>query len=114
MITFQEQCAQGDVVVRRIARIPAGCKAVPVADGQPVVIAHSETQHHHAFVHGGVMTFECDPPDPLVCYLRVERDAVLEHLRPFDTHAAIAFAPGDYEIRRQREYVPDGWRRVED
>ena len=47
-------------------------------------------------------------------FLAVEEGDVLEHLRPHDTHEPIAFGPGIYHVRRQREYVPEGFRRVED
>ena len=39
---------------------------------------------------------------------------LLEHLRSFDTHETIKLPVGTFEIRRQREYTPEGWRRVED
>jgi hypothetical protein len=48
------------------------------------------------------------------CLLVVERPDELRHLREFDTHEPIAFTPGKYLARRQREYTPEGWRRVED
>ena len=43
-----------------------------------------------------------------------EVEVFIEHLRSFDTHESISIAPGIYEIRRQREYTPEGWKRVED
>ena len=57
--------------------------------------------------------------DPLVSYLQVVEatdatEAVIEHLRNFDTHESIKVGAGNYEIRRQREYAPEGWRRVQD
>ena len=44
----------------------------------------------------------------------VEEFADVEHLWPFDTHETIRLTPGKWEIRRQREWSPEGWRRVED
>ena len=41
-------------------------------------------------------------------------EALLEHLRTFDTHETLAIPPGVYELRRQREAVPEGWRRAQD
>jgi hypothetical protein len=41
-------------------------------------------------------------------------EAVVEHLRSFDTHESISIGPGNYEIRRQRENAPEGWRRAAD
>ena len=40
--------------------------------------------------------------------------AILEHHRSIDTHEALEIKPGIYEIRRQREYTPQGFRRVAD
>ena len=45
---------------------------------------------------------------------RAELAAQLEHLREFDKHEPILFEPGVYHVRRQREYTPEGFRRVED
>ena len=52
--------------------------------------------------------------NPLVAWIKVNRPTALEHLRSHDTHEPIMFGPGIYEVRRQREYTPDGWRRVQD
>ena len=52
--------------------------------------------------------------NPLVSWLQVNRSTALDHLRPHDTHESIMFEPGIYEVRRQREYTPEGFRRVED
>lgn len=126
MKTFENQAAQGDVLFTRLGQLGAP-KEIPAdavaqsADG-PVIVAHSETQHHHAFPKDSGVTLYTTG-DPLRCYLRIESQsdidsgavaAVLEHLRPFDTHEALGFTPGCYEVSRQQEYTPEGWRRVED
>ena len=117
MITFNKTAAQGDVMFRRIKTIPAGAKEVPAKAGR-VVITHSETGHDHVMV----LDREADVPavqmyggdNPLLAWIKVNRPTKLEHLRPHDTHAPILFTPGNYEVRRQREYTPEGFRRVED
>ena len=48
------------------------------------------------------------------CLLVVDKPSILEHLRSFDTHEPILFEKGAYQVRRQREYIPEGFRRVED
>lgn len=114
MNTFTDQCAQGDIFIRRIGSIPK--EAVPQeAKGAYVVVTHSETGHDHVFSKlSGVRMFEA-PNNPLLGYLSVpEAGATLEHLRPWDTHQSILFQPGHYEVRRQREWSPEGWRRVAD
>lgn len=113
MKTFKNTCAQGDIYIRRIDKLPEGTVVVPPERGR-VIVTHSETGHHH------VMEAECVElrklPDSIMdCFLVVkDGGADLEHLRPTDTHEAIHFAPGVYHVRRQREHTPEGWRRVED
>lgn len=117
MITFKNQAAQGDLYIRRIDAIPESAKPMASQDGQ-FIVAHSETGHHHVIAERpGVQVYETN--DPLVSYLQVieateATEALLEHLRGHDTHETIAIPPGTYELRRQREYTPEGWRRVAD
>lgn len=105
--------AQGDVLFRRINHLPADAKAAEAIDGKHVV-AHSETGHHHQLeAVPGVRHYVSE--DPLIGYLSVEGvGAEVVHARPWDTHETLRLTPGIYEVRRQREYVPGGFRRVED
>lgn len=50
----------------------------------------------------------------MICYLSISDPTALTHERSFDTHEPILLNPGIYEVRRQREYTPQGWRRIED
>ena len=107
--TFQNVAAQGDCFLVRIDALPEG-----VADANPengsYVVAHSETGHHHLIEanQDHVKMYE-DPGDPLTAYLMVIGDDVkLEHQRSFDTHEALSFSPGIFQVRRQREYTPAG------
>jgi hypothetical protein len=120
MKTATKLIAQGDVLFRRVATIPA--TAVERPRSGPLVVAHSETGHHHAIDSKSVSHFEV-PGDSLVCYLRLDDglgdiggiDVV--HHRAWDTHETVRLLgkPGDvWEVRRQREWTPEGWRRVED
>ena len=53
--------------------------------------------------------------DPLVAILAVEGAfADVVHLRAHDTHETLRLLQGYWEVRRQREWTPEGWRRVED
>ena len=116
MKTFKTMCAQGDVLFRKQDALPKGAK--PVAAINRVVLAHSETGHDHVMVLdnvGGAPAVEHFSTDnPLVSWIRVNRPTALEHLRPYDTHEPIMFGPGVYEVRRQREYTAEGFRRVAD
>lgn len=117
MKTFNKCAAQGDLLIRRIDSIPVGAIAVASEHGK-FVVAHSETGHNHVIAERpSVKLYTIG--DPMISYLQVieatdETETLLEHLRTYDTHETIKIAPGNYEIRRQREHTPEGWRRVED
>ena len=117
MKTFFNQCAQGDLLIRRIKTIPADAKPLQSEKGV-FVVAHSETGHNHVIAERpNVQMFTTG--DSMVSYLQVVEatdaaEVLLEHLRTYDTHETIGIGAGIYEIRRQREYAPEGWRRVED
>jgi hypothetical protein len=105
--------AQGDCLFRRIDALPPGLEEVKRSG--PLVVAHSETGHHHQIENQAVRHFERAERDPMICFLQVEGvGAEVVHKRPFDTHATITLSPGFWEVRRQEEYTPAGWRRVED
>lgn len=119
-IKVRQQAAQGDILIRRVKAIPKTAKQVEPTAGKHIV-AHSETGHHH-FIDAAtrVQRFE-EPGNPLLGYLRLEGPATLVHGRDFDTHQSLALGggarpsrPAFFEIRRQREYTPAGWQRVQD
>lgn len=121
MKTFKKMHAQGDVMLRVVpaSAIPKTAKPVErTAAGH--VIAHSETGHHHIVRNAGVQMFE-DPGNPLVAYLVLEAGSQLdvEHVRSYDQHEQLRHAGEKnaatvFEVRRQREWAPEGWRRAVD
>lgn len=117
MKTFIKQAAQGDLLLRRIETLPANATKVKAENGN-YIVAHSETGHNHVIAEReNVALYTTN--DPMISYLEVieatdATEVLLEHLRSFDTHETIKINPGIYEIRRQREYTPEGWSRVED
>ncbi len=117
MKTFNNCAAQGDLLLRRIDRLPAGVKPMATERGA-FIVAHSETGHHHIIKERpSVKVYSTD--DPMVSYLEVieatdATETLLEHLRGHDTHETLSIPPGIFELRRQREYTPEGWRRVAD
>ena len=117
MKTFVNMAAQGDLLIRRIEKLPDGLEQVKAEKGV-FIVAHSETGHNHVIAdRQNVRLYTTD--DPMISYLEVieatdAAECLLEHLRSFDTHETIRINSGIYEIRRQREYTPEGWRRVED
>lgn len=117
MRTFLNQAAQGDLLIRRVEAIPAHAKPA-TAEGGHYIVAHSETGHHHV-IDELPTTVVYTTDDPLVSYLQVieatdQVETLLRHLRGHDTHETIVVGPGIYELRRQREYTPEGWRQVAD
>lgn len=108
MKRFEKMACQGDVMFIRVNKLPL---EATVTAGK--VVAHSETGHHHSF-EPNANVFVYSTPDELKSYLEVKSPAVLKHRRDFDTHEEILFDIGTYEIRRQREHSPEGWKRVED
>lgn len=104
------QVAQGDVTFTRVDALPKGVKEAKRGPG-PLVVAHSETQHHHQFTSPEVKLFEV-PGDPFTCYLQLGSDAELTHLRPDHQHEAIMFGAGLVQVRRQRERTPEGYERM--
>lgn len=117
MKTFRRICAQGDVLIRKVQALPKNLTEIQATDGT-VIVTHSETGHHHVMV----LDREAETPnvrmyrgsDDLLAWLKIDRPTALEHRRPHDQHEPIMFSPGIYEVRRQREYTPEGWRRVAD
>ncbi len=118
MKTFNTCAAQGDVMFSKALQIPEGAKSIQPVNGN-IVITHSETGHDHIME----LDKDCDIPNvemfsiddnPLISWIKVNRPTSLKHMRSFDTHEPILFLPGTYEVRRQREYTPQGFRRVED
>lgn len=115
MHTFRFQAAQGDMLARKIDKLPDGVKPIPPENGAHV-LAHSETGHNHVVMERpGVQHFS--GMDVLRSYLVVPEDAEvpLVHLRDTHTHETLMFGPGVYEIIRQREFdVTAGWRYAAD
>lgn len=114
---FKKCAAQGDLLIRRINTIPTQAIRAKSDKGQ-FVVAHSETGHNHVVAERPHVSY-FTTNDPMVSYLQVieatdAAEVCIEHLRSFDTHESIALAPGNYEVRRQREYTLEGWRKVED
>ena len=70
------------------------------------IVGNSETGHHHVVAASKVTMFDTD--DVLVSYLEVKEPTHLVHERDYDTHEPLTLTPGLYEVRRQREFSPEG------
>jgi hypothetical protein len=106
--------AQGDMLIIPGATIPTTAKAAKAENGV-YIVAHSETGHHHVIDRKRAEVFEA-ADDSFVAYIRTMGDgADIEHKREFHTHETVRLPPNStFEIRRQREYVPEGFRRAAD
>lgn len=108
MLRFQNVAAQGEIMIRRVERIPDGCSPFAMENGQ-FIIGHSETGHNHVLSsHEGatVMTLDRPPEGMKVLYAVLENPTSLDHLRGHDTHESIMLEPGTYEFRIAREFDP--------
>lgn len=125
MKTFKNMAAQGDMLIRTIDKLPENVREIEAENGK-FVLAHSETGHNHVVKRQEGVTFYANDNDPFIAYLVVDNtagDVMVEHERSYDTHETIGLKIGDnikdgghkiFEIRRQREYTPEGFRRAQD
>ena len=114
MKTFNQVCAQGDVYFfrARTNEIPKNFVEVLPENGE-LIVTHSETGHHHVMNPAGARMFR-NPDNEFDSVLVLDRPTSLDHKRTFDTHESIMFDAGVYKVRRQREYTPEGFRKVAD
>jgi len=103
---------QGDLMIRRIVELPEGLDA-GISEAGDFILAHSETGHHHVVKERAAQLL-IDKANAFIAYLKVAEPAEIEHLREHDKHESYMLTPGIYEIRRQREHTPEGWRRAQD
>lgn len=121
MKTFNRVAAQGEAYIMRLKDgTIEGVELSPMIPERDDVhiIAHSETGHHHVMERSKVDVFVPKKKDPNsavgILYMIVKEPTSLDHLRPYDTHESIMFAPGEYKVTLQQEYTPEGYRRVAD
>lgn len=97
------QARQGDLFFLRCETIPN--KVKKQKDG---IIARGEvTGHTHAIRQGSkALLFIATG----IAYIRALAETAIDH----QEHETITLPPGLWEVKRQREYEPNGWRQVED
>jgi hypothetical protein len=117
MKTFTKMAAQGDFLIMRVDAIPANVEVLPANNKNHIVVAHSETGHDHVMVADRVTAYKpagVKDVDLYEMFLSVEAPTEINHLRSHDTHETLLVPPGNYRVRRQREYVAEGFRRAQD
>lgn len=113
------QKAQGDLLVERIYAIPDGFTELePDRHGRRVVASGEATGHHHVLRTPGVCLLAREGVSDRVVttsdLAELLHDQGAETYVPTLDHAPIALPPGAYRIIRQREWIGQGVRRVED
>lgn len=117
MKTFTHMAAQGDFVIIRVNNLPKGLVPLKSENGK-YVVAHSETGHNHVMTMDRVQGYKrkeiTDDTKLFELFFSVEAPTEIQHLRTFDTHETLLVPPGKYIVKRQREYVPEGFRKAAD
>jgi hypothetical protein len=100
---------QGDILFIKTNKEPK--KNMKMADHGR--IAEGEvTGHHHSIQKLDLSNVDCfvDGSGEIVTVAVKQDTATVTH----QEHGPITLTKGNWEIRRQREYQPEGWRRVAD
>ena len=116
MKTFTRIAAQGDFLIMRVNEIPANVEPMN-PEGNVFIVAHSETGHNHVMERTHVDAYlpkNVKDVDLYELFLNVKEPTEINHLRSFDTHETLLVPPGNYVIKRQREYTLEGFRRAAD
>ena len=117
MKTFKNMAAQGDFIIMRIGNLPEKLVEIKPENGK-FLVAHSETGHNHVMVMDNVKAYKrpeiTDDAKLFELFFAVEAPTEIEHLRSFDTHETLLVPPGNYVVKRQREYIAEGFRKAAD
>lgn len=95
----------GDVIIKKIKEVPENAK--PKINDKRVLAYGEVTGHSHRFEPASMSFFEFD--DRMFVNIQDEL-ATLVH----EEHKAFRIPEGTYEIIIQREYEPEGWKKVVD
>jgi hypothetical protein len=104
---------QGDILLVPVERLPDGLTEVPREDGK-IVLAEGEATGHLHMIEDPEATFLATDLDSVESrYLVIEeaeaitaKAAGVELKHP--EHDTVTLEPGNYEVRRQREYSQAG------
>lgn len=101
---------QGDVLIIPTTKKPTKAMKPVARDNGRLVLAYGEVTGHAHAVHdaGTMLRNEAAELQDLMMLLPGGGTVVHEE------HRAIPLAPGNYTVRRQREYTPDAIRNVAD
>lgn len=89
-------------------------------DGR-LIVAHSETGHHHCIdvierdnEIGANAQRLISQTNEFIAMLNIKEESLLKHHRVNDNHKAYLLPVGDYVVRIDQEYTPEGYRAVMD
>ena len=104
----KNQIQHGDVLLKRIPKLPRGCLEVPRKADLLIVAEGEATGHHHVIVDTGARLLELKGE----LYLEVTEPVVITH----DEHKPLDIPTGIYQIGRVKEhdYFQDMERQVRD
>lgn len=98
-----EQYRQGDIFIIRTDEIPDGARPVARDNGR-IVLAYGEvTGHAHAVLDRAADLFDHEQLEDRFLQVLADGGVDLVH----EEHDTIHLAPGNYIVRRQREYTPE-------
>lgn len=110
MKTNKDNNQQGDVLLKRIAALPAGCKTIN--DKRGIVLAEGEhTGHYHGITDGGVELLEA-PDRTRYVINQSNRPAILTH----QEHKPVTVDPGIWRVGivREKDWFTEMVRNVVD
>ena len=94
---------QGDILIIPTGKIPDGVSEVPRDQGRLILAYGEATGHAHVLDTPDAVLLAADITEMQERFLQVETEAQLVH----DEHDPITIPPGQYIVRRQREYAPE-------
>lgn len=93
---------QGDVLIVATDSIKADAKTVVPRDNGRIVLAYGEvTGHAHAIADEGAVLLAAPDTEDRFLQIMAQSGVELRH----EEHATITLPPGNYIVRRQREYT---------
>jgi len=98
---------QGDVLIEQVAKLPKNLKRQAGENGRIILARGEATGHHHSVNIDAADWWKSDSGEQ---FLTVEKQAEVTH----QEHDALVLLPGNYRVRRQREYTPEAIRNVAD
>ncbi len=104
----KNQIQHGDVLLKKVTRLPKGCEQVKARNGRLVIAEGEATGHSHTIVADRAILYELKGE----LYVEVLEPVTIEH----QEHKALPIPEGIYQIGRVKEhdYIADMERQVRD